>query len=289
MRTNCTAILVGRFPRTGRAVYRLSLGKIDEHRAETPHALMKKELHHAPHAGASMLSLSSRMPLWKWMIEDDPALITSLSTCMFKVYNADCAAFALDIATRPDIQERLLLQTHVGAAGIVTWLSKGRTSDKCVQRVVYHIDTLSRYRAAVIGATLDDPSDPGPCAPAVLPDVLRDAGADAAAAGGSGGSSGGGAGIGFGSAASASSSTMAPSCATSSTSASAATASATVEASSTAKQPMNHEPRRTAAWSHFRGKLVAAGKCFPLWLSLEKGNFRMDSLANRMHAAVWGS
>ena len=74
-------------------VYRLALAKVDEHRAESPHAIMVKQLHHAPHASASTLSLAARMPLWEWMVEEKPQRLQELALDMHKVYNADWAAF----------------------------------------------------------------------------------------------------------------------------------------------------------------------------------------------------
>ena len=74
-------------------LYRLSLAKVDEHDGERPHALMKRELALGPHSGASLLSLSLRLPLWEWMLADDPEALHTLVACVERSYNAHEACF----------------------------------------------------------------------------------------------------------------------------------------------------------------------------------------------------
>ena len=120
---------------------------------------MKRNLSRAPHASASFLSLASRLPLWEWLLSDDPATLKTLAKCMESLYNADNAAEILRISNHPDIQECLQTNTVVTEHGVRRWLSKGREHDKHLKRVVYHLDFVSRYRAASLG---DDSQQPPP-------------------------------------------------------------------------------------------------------------------------------
>ena len=88
---------------------------------------MKKELNHAPHAGAAMLSQASRMPLFEWMVQEDPRAMQKLADHMDTLYNADNAAYILKVSSHPDMQEILEKKTVVARHGIVHWLSHGRS------------------------------------------------------------------------------------------------------------------------------------------------------------------
>ena len=83
---------------------RLGLGRLDEHQAEGPHAVMKRELHHAPNAGASYLSLAQRLPLWHAMLQKDEKKLEMQAEQMNLLYNAHSASRLLGVSTHPDMQ-----------------------------------------------------------------------------------------------------------------------------------------------------------------------------------------
>ena len=115
----------------------LCFARIDEHGAETPHAFMKKELHHGPLAGAALLSLSQRMPLWHWIIEEDPEAVVRIAEHMQTVYNADRASVALGVSAHPDIAQLLQAQVAVLADGsLKQWVASGRQHAKVLEEIV---------------------------------------------------------------------------------------------------------------------------------------------------------
>lgn len=167
------------FPEMERDVYRISLAKIDEHAAEGPHALMKKELHRASNASAALLSLSARLPLWEWLLARNPEQLLALAEFMDQIYNTDKASYVLGVENHPDMITALLRNCIVTEEGVQSWLDRGRCNAKVLKRIVYHVDNFSRYRAAehMDAAGPDPPPAPPAPAPGVPPGADMAAGA----------------------------------------------------------------------------------------------------------------
>ena len=140
-----TDAALSEFPDMEVDVYRLALARCDEHAAEGSHAFMKRSLHMAPAAGASLLSLSLRMPMWEWLLKDDPEHLKTHVELMEKIYNSHSASHALGVATHPGMVEALASNTIVTLDGIRTWADKSRRHASILKRIVYHLDTHSRY------------------------------------------------------------------------------------------------------------------------------------------------
>ena len=120
----------------------------------------------------------------EWLVRVDPHAMQRFADNMYRLHNADNAAYVLKVAGHPDMQEPLSKHTIVVRHGIVHWLSNGRAIDKPLKCVVNHLDHISRYRVALQACD----GDRGPSVPQVAA-VDAEGGATGSSSGGPSGPS----------------------------------------------------------------------------------------------------
>lgn len=241
---------------------RLLLVRVDEHQAEGPHALMKRELGHSPNASASLLSLSQRLPHWEDLLASDPSILKLQAANMAQVYNAIDASLTLNISPHPALHRMFAACFALVDGRMHHWKDKGRLHMTLVKGVVYHVDRHSRYMDVQV-----EMDDGGPNTPSHAHLRQQRGGGPVGAVSSATGSS---ASPSVGASASGSSSScpnpMAPSSSTSCSSG----------GGGAGRWQLDSVPRRMAALSYFREKLAGGDGVCARWFSIPKGSFDED-------------
>eukprot|EP00959_Pyramimonas_sp_CCMP1952_P035796 749456-Pyramimonas_sp.AAC.1 len=122
---------------------RLLFVLVSERGAERPHALMHKEISHAPSASAPYLSLSLRLGSLKSSLIDNPSELTALAKICTGVYHPLTAAPALRVESHPDLDEAWRSAVDASTDEVSLVLGSTKDHDRVFKNVVYHLDRVS--------------------------------------------------------------------------------------------------------------------------------------------------
>eukprot|EP00959_Pyramimonas_sp_CCMP1952_P378394 7926835-Pyramimonas_sp.AAC.1 len=113
---------------------RLFFVLVSERGAERPHALLHKELSHAPGASAAYLSLSLRLGNFKFSLIDKPSELSALAKICRLVHHPLKAAQALRVETHPDLDEAFSSAVDVSNHQLSVVLGSTKEHDRVLKR-----------------------------------------------------------------------------------------------------------------------------------------------------------